>query len=171
MSDLVPRREAIRLLQGDRRAIEGALARLSSRQIAAPGLGGGEWSPKDLLGHLESWEEHALGALEAWSRGEPAPIDRALRDVGLTRVNAEEIARKSQRSVAKALSSSSATRDALLASMRSMSEATWAEPPTRRARTPLGIRLGQILAGPDALFRHDDAHIAALRAFGSGSRG
>jgi uncharacterized protein YjiS (DUF1127 family) len=166
MTDLVPRRQAIRVLQADRRATEAALAHLSTRQISTPGIGGGEWSPKDLLGHLESWEEHALRALDAWSEGGPAPIDRALRELGLTRVNADEVARKASRSVAKALSSSSATHDALLAAIRAIPDASWAAPPTRRSRTPLGIRLGQILTGSDAPFRHDQAHLPDLRAFG-----
>ena len=165
MTDLVPRREAIRLLQTDRRAIEAELARLSTRQIAAVGLGDGDWSPKDLLGHLESWEEHALAALDAWSRGKGAPIDRALRELGLTRVNDEEVARKASRSVARALSSSSATHEALLASIRTLSDTEWAAPATRRARKPLGARLGGILAGPGAPFRHADAHLGTLRTF------
>jgi len=169
MSDLVPRREAIRLLQVDRRAIESALARLSPRQLTTGGLGGGSWSPKDLLGHLESWEEHALGALEAWDQGATAPIDRALREIGLTRVNADEVERKASRSVARALSASSATHDALLARIRSIPDDVWAAPPTRRSRTALGVRVGQILAGPDAPFRHDRAHLADLRAAGARS--
>ena len=167
MSALVPRREAMRLLQVDRRAIERALARLSSRQLSTPGLGGGEWSPKDLLGHLESWEEHALAALDAWERGAGAPIDRALREDGLTRVNNDEIARKASRSVAKALSSSTATHDELLAAIRAIPDPRWAAPPTRRSRTALGVRLGQFLTGESAPFRHDQAHVASLRAFGA----
>jgi len=166
MPDLVPRREAIRLLQADRRQVERQLARLSSRQLTTAGVGGGEWSPKDLLGHLESWEEHALAALDAWSRGEPAPIDRVLRIDGLTRVNADGVSRKSSRSVAKALSSSTATHDALLAAIRAVDDEDWCAPPTQRARRALGERLGQMLTGSGGDFRHDRAHLGDLRTFG-----
>jgi hypothetical protein len=43
---------------------------------------GGYWSAKDLVGHLTSWEEHALGALAAWRRGErrlPSSVPYAFR--------------------------------------------------------------------------------------------
>lgn len=167
MPDLVPRREAIRRLQADRRAVESALARLSTRQLSTSGLGGGDWAPKDLVGHLESWEEHALAALDAWSRGEGAPIDRALRDLGITRVNADEVARKASRSVARTLSSASATHDQLLVAIRAVPDGAWSAPATRRARAPLGLRLGSILSGPSGHFRHDQAHLSDLRAFGA----
>jgi DinB family protein len=166
MVDLVPRREAIKVLQADRRATEAAIARLSPKQLTTPGLGGGPWSPKDLVGHLESWEQHAIDALYAWAEGHGAPIDRALRERGLKRVNADEVARKASRSVAKTLSSSAATHERLLAAIRAIDDAAWAAPATARARSPLGSRLGGILAGPDAPFRHDQAHLASLRAFG-----
>ena len=164
MTDLVPRREAIRLLQADRRATEALIATLSARALTAPGLGGGDWSAKDLVGHLESWEEHALAALDAWSSGLPAPIDRALRERGTPTVNEEEVARKASRSLAKTLSSASATHDALIAALRGIDDQAWGRPPTSRQRRPLGVRVGQILAGPDALFRHDQAHQPDLRA-------
>jgi len=167
MTDLVPRREAIRLLQADRRATEQVLATLSTRALTTPGLGGGDWSPKDLVGHLESWEEHALGAIDAWSQGRPAPIDRALRERGAPAVNAEEVARKSSRSLAKTLSSASATHDELLAALRSIDDDVWRRPPTTRQRLALGVRVGQILAGPEDPFRHDQAHLPDLRSLGS----
>jgi hypothetical protein len=165
MTELVPRREAIKLLRADRRQIERLLARLSPKALATPGLGGGTWSPKDLVGHLESWEEHALAALDAWSLGKPAPIDRALRTDGTNAVNAAEVERKASRSLARTLSSASATHEALLDAIRGLSDEVWAAPPTPRIRRPLGVRVGQILIGTTEPFRHDEAHLADLRAF------
>jgi hypothetical protein len=170
MTDLVPRREAIRLLRSDRRQVERLLAPMSPRALATPGLGGGTWSPKDLVGHLESWEEHALAAMDAWSRGEPAPIDRALRQRGTPRVNAEEVERKAARSLAKTLSSASGTHEMLLDALRRISDEAWAAPPTARIRVPLGARVGGILAGTTEPFRHDEAHLADLRGFAAERR-
>lgn len=165
MADLVPRREAIRFLQAERRATERLIASLSAKQLTTVGLGGGTWSPKDLVGHLESWEEHTLAALEAWAAGRGAPIDRALRERGTNAVNAEEVARKASRSLAKSLSSASSTHDALIAALRGITDEAWASPATSRQRRPLGIRVGGLLAGPEIPFAHDRAHLPDLRSF------
>jgi hypothetical protein len=164
MEDLVPRREAIRLLQADRRAIERAIAAMSSRRLTTAGLGGGDWSPKDLVGHLESWEEHTLAALEAWTEGRAAPIDRALRERGTVAVNADEIARKASRSLARTLSSASATHDELIRALRAIDDGAWALPATPRQRRPLGVRVGGLLTGSEP-FAHDRAHLPDLLAF------
>lgn len=164
MGDLT-RRQAIRRLRAEREEVLELLGRLPARALSRPGLGGGEWSPKDLVGHLESWEEHALGALEAWSRDEPAPIDRRLRTQGLTAVNRGEVDRKSRRSVAAALGSAAATHDRLIAAIEGTPDRVWNAPATSRGRVPLGHRVGQILIGTRDPFAHDSAHLKDLRAF------
>src|SRR6266487_3706536 len=105
------RAEAIRILERDRRTTLGLLQRLPARAITARGLGGGDWSPKDLIGHLESWEQHALDALEAWARGDPAPSDVALRSAGLNALNRAEVERISLWSAAKVLGAAVSTHE------------------------------------------------------------
>lgn len=139
--------------------------RLPPRALVRHGLGGGAWSPKDLIGHLESWEEHALAAIDAWGRDEPAPIDRALREQGLTRVNLAEVDRKARRSATKALASAAATHERLLGVIRDMPAARWNAPATSRGRAPLGRRVGQILVGTRDPFAHDSAHLKSLAEF------
>lgn len=159
------RGEAIRRLRAERAEVLELIGRLPTRALTRPGLGGGEWSPKDLLGHLESWEEHALEALDAWSRDEPAPIDRALRIRGLTEVNHAEVRRKARRSAPVAIASAAATHERLVGAIGSVSERAWKAPATSRGRVPLSRRLGQILAGARDPFAHDSAHLRDLRAF------
>lgn len=163
MADPIARAEAARVLQTDRTELLALLDRLPPRAMTTAGLGGGQWSPKDLLGHLESWEEHALGALEAWSRGARAPIDAARSSV--TALNAAELARKAARSAPRTRASSERTHARLLEAIRDLSDATWEAPATPRGRTPLGQRLGSILGGPAGPFRHDAAHLQDVRAF------
>ena len=166
MPQPVPTRtEAIRILERDRRTTLGLLERLPARALTTGGLGGGDWSPKDLIGHLESWEQHALAALDAWARGEPAPSDVALRSVGLNALNRAEVERKSRRSAAKSLEEATDTHRRIVAAIRSLPEERWLAPATRRARRPLGRSIGGILGGPTGPFRHDAAHHPDLREF------
>ena len=161
----IGRIEAVALLEADRAEILALCTRLSSEDMVRPGLGGGGWSPVDLLGHLESWEEHALRALDAWSRGEPAPIDRALRTEGLTAVNRTEVERRAGRTGATALRSAATTHASLLTRLAAITDEAWAAAATPKGRRPLGHRLGQILAGTRDPFRHDEAHLGDLSGF------
>ncbi len=159
------RRDAIARLRAERAEILDLIGRLPARALTRPGLGGGDWSPRDLLGHLESWEEHALAALEAWARNEPAPIDRALRTRGLTAVNLAEVRRRSRRSMTATLASAAATHERLVGAIEALSDRAWRAPATSRGRVALGHRLGQILVGTRDPFAHDSAHLKDLRAF------
>ena len=162
---LPTRTEAIRILERERRITLELIRRLPARAIATRGLGGGDWSPKDLIGHLESWEQHALDALDAWSRGEPAPSDVAIRDAGLNALNRAEVERKSRWSAAKSLGSATATHERLVGAIRSLPDERWLASPTRRARRPLGRSIGGILGGPSGPFRHDAAHHPDLQEY------
>jgi hypothetical protein len=128
-------------------------------------IGGGDWSAKDLLGHLTSWEEHALEALRAWRRGEPAPIQRALRVHGLNAVNAESVAADRDRSSATVRRRFDHVHRRLVTEIRSTSEATWDASPTTRSRRSLGQVLGGIVGGPAGPFAHGSSHLPHLRAY------
>jgi hypothetical protein len=166
MSALEPGRdEAIRILRTDRLKTRDLLQRIPDRSITTAGLGGGDWSPKDLIGHLESWEQHALDAIDAWSHGGVAPSDRALRTMGLDDFNLAEVRRKEGWSMARTADSAAATHRRLLAALGAFSDAAWVAPPTKRSRRALGTHLGGILGGPGGPFRHDLAHHPDLEAF------
>jgi hypothetical protein len=158
-------REAIALLRRQRREVTAILDRLSPRALSRPGLGSGSWAPTDLIGHLESWEEHALGALDAWSRGQVAPIDRDIRAYGLNAVNDREVERKSGRTARRARAAADATFARLIERIRAVPPERWQSPPTVRARRSLGLSVGRILGGPNGPFTHDQAHLPDLRAF------
>ena len=128
-------------------------------------IGGGDWSAKDLLGHLTSWEEHALEALNAWRKGEPSPVQRALRVHGLNAVNAENVAADRDRSPATVRRRFDDVHRRLVVEIRSMPEDTWDTPPTTRSRRSLGHVLGGIVGGPGGPFTHGSAHLPHLRAY------
>ena len=169
MSEPEPGRdEALRILRTDRLKTRDLLARVADDAFTMAGLGGGDWSPKDLVGHLESWEQHALDAIEAWSHGRVAPSDRALQTMGLDPFNLAEVQRKAGWSSARVSDSAVATHRRLLAALGSISNDAWMAPPTKRSRRALGTHLGGILGGPAGPFRHDLAHHPDLEAFAAG---
>jgi hypothetical protein len=161
---LPSRREAIRTLEQGRAQIAELLDRLPRSAMTTTGIGGGTWSPKDLIGHLASWEEYALDALAAWERGERAPIDELQHALSTSRINEQAVARKAGWSLARVRREADRTHEDLLAAIRGMSDARWRSPATSRGRKPLGARLGSLLVGVGP-FGHDAAHVRSLAAF------
>ena len=166
MADDVPTRaDAIRMVREDRQRTLALLDALASDALTTTGLGGGEWSPKDLIGHLESWEEHALGALDAWERGEAPRIGGQLRSIGTDELNRREVERKTDRGLAAVRSSATATHERLLERFEAISDDRWAEPPSPGEEHSVGGRLGSILGGSLGGFRHDPDHWSDLEGF------
>jgi hypothetical protein len=158
------RREALWILERGRSETLALIESLPRSALATRGLGGGDWSPKDLIGHLASWEEYALDALAAWDRGERAPIDALQFTVSTSRINRQNVEAKAGWSLARVLRESERTHAELLAAIEGLSDARWRRPATERGRAPLGRRLGNILGGR-GLFDHDETHHESLRAF------
>lgn len=164
-SEVPSRRAAIRTLREGRTRTLELVGRLAKGDLTRPGLGGGEWSPKDLIGHLASWEEYALDALATWERGERAPIDDLQFSLSTSRINRQNVERKASWSLAKVRRDSDRTHTELIDAIERLSDARWRGPVTERGRRPLGLRLGAILGGPAGPFRHDEAHHPSLRSF------
>ena len=152
MTDGVPNRlDAMRLLREDRARTRELLDRVSGDAFVRTGLGGGTWSPKDLVGHLETWEQFALEAIEAIGRGEPAPI--AGQSLDTDDLNQREVERKAGRSAADVTASSIATHDRLLAALEALADTAWVAPEGEGTERTVGDRLGSILGGSRGHFR------------------
>ncbi|MGZ5434028.1 MAG: DinB family protein, partial [Thermoanaerobaculia bacterium] len=152
------KREALTLVERGHREVMRLIDDLPPRALTRTGIGGGAWSPADLIGHLAAWEGFALDALHAWSRGERAPIDIALDERGLNGVNADALTEASTLKPTALVHRSLETHAALVAAVRAVPADRWAKPPITRGR-PLGLRVGSILGGPGGPFRHADAHL------------
>src|SRR5262249_57451316 len=71
------REEAIATLEEGQAALDTLLARLSPEQLVRPAtIGGGDWSAKDLLGHIAFWEELASQALNDWCAGRTPAVEQ-----------------------------------------------------------------------------------------------
>ena len=79
------RQDAVAILEDGQDRLEALFARLSDERFVRRGTIGGEWSAKDLMGHVAFWEEIALASLACWDRGEPLRFDQAYVPGGPTR--------------------------------------------------------------------------------------
>jgi hypothetical protein len=158
------KREALTIVERGHREVMRLIGDLPPKALTRTGIGGGAWSPADLIGHLAAWEGYALDALDAWTRRERAPIDIALDERGLDGVNADALAEGSALKPSAIVRRSLETHEALVAAVRAVPVDRWAKPPLTRGR-PLGVRVGSILGGPAGPFLHADAHLPDLRAF------
>ena len=157
--------EAIRLAREDRERTNALLASIDPSAFETTGLGGGTWSPKDLVGHLETWEENALAALDAWDTGEDAPIVAELQTLGTDEFNRRAVERKASMSADDTRSSAAATHARMLERFGALSEERWFSKPIERDEATVGIRLGSTLGGELGLFRHDPDHWPDLESF------
>jgi len=161
--DTADRRQALEELRQDRLRTNELMDAMDAAAYATAGVGGGDWSPKDVIGHLESWEQHALDAIAAWGADERPPIGVALETLGTDEVNRREAARKAALPVEEVLTSAAATHRALLEAIEAVSDEWW-HAPADADRTH-GQRIGAILGGELGLFRHDPDHHKDLGAF------
>ena len=159
------RTQAIRILERGRTRIDALIHEIPKQALTTPGLRGGVWSPKDLLGHLASWEEHALDAVVAWERGARAPIDDLGRMLSTRAINDQNVSRKYGWSFVRVQRESQRTHEELIATIRTLDVRRWTAPAGPRGRRPLWQRLGSILSGPGGPFMHDESHAPSLADF------
>jgi hypothetical protein len=166
MADDVPARlEAIRIVREDRERTHALLASIDPGAFETAGLGGGTWSPKDLVGHLETWEGFALAALDAWDRGERPATGAQLQALGTDEVNRREVERKAAVRADETRTSASATHTRILDRFAALGDDRWSAAPIAGDQGTVGGRLGSTLGGDLGPFRHDPDHWADLEAF------
>jgi hypothetical protein len=164
------RDEAIATLEEGYRAYTGLMANVGDEAMTSPAtIGGGDWSAKDLLGHLTWWEEIALATLEEWRSGRRPWIEEVFRSGGDAgdRVNAEDLDRKAPMTVADVRALAADVHGTLIAKLAAIADQRWREraPYPAEQRTRLGVLLGSVLGAPKRPFGHAWAHLPDLEAF------
>jgi hypothetical protein len=170
------RQEAIETLEEGHARVKELMSGLSEDDlIRAATIGGGDWSAKDLIGHLATWEEVALRTLQEFQKGEIPWVER---DEGpfsppatgkVDAFNARSVAEKQQRSVGEVRSGADRTHRELVEAIQALSEEEWTAKPTyptpmdRRRR--LVTLLGSVLGAPQRPFGHAFAHLPDLEAY------
>ena len=89
----ITRDEALAMLEDGQQKVDALVAQLSDEEQERPAtIGGGDWSAKDLLGHIARWNEIAIEALGSWRKGERPEIEDVWGD-GVDRLNAQNYER------------------------------------------------------------------------------
>jgi hypothetical protein len=170
---MTTRADAAEILARGYREVGVQLEGISDDDLMAPAtIGGGDWSAKDLLGHLTTWEDIALATIDAWRRGERPAIDGTLAAGGTDDLNVREVERKAPISLEEIRLASRDVHERLMAALVGLSDEEWARPPSwdePRAEM-LGAALGGILGATGVPFGHVSAHEADLRAFAEARR-
>jgi hypothetical protein len=160
------RQDAIRILQEGQGRLSELMAGLSDREIGRPAtLGGGDWSVKDLIGHIAAWERRAVEAVDLWRAGRPVEV--LIGVAGVDAFNARHMAADRDRTLARVRTDARAVHERLIAEIGSCSDGDWRSlvSMSNGSRHRLGGLLGGITGGPGGAFRHAWAHVPDLEAF------
>jgi hypothetical protein len=169
----ISRRQALGTLDEGNSRVQTLFDGLGDDDMIRPNsIGGGEWSAKDLIGHLAFWEEIALVTLDAWVRGEEPPIEATFTAGSVDDLNAWNHSRKRSWGLDRVRSESRETHETLVAAIQSLSDEQWAAPRPFEgdAREDLGSELGGVLGAPGRPFGHAFAHLPDLEAFVEATR-
>jgi hypothetical protein len=160
--------EAVDTVARGHREVHALLAGISLEELEEPAtIGGGQWSAKDLVGHLTTWEEIALATVEEWRAGEDPAILQTFAADGTDELNADEVARKSGTPCEEQLRRFDDVHRHLVEVLRSLGGAEWTQP-ARDERDPertVASLLGGVLGTDGRPFDHISAHLRDLRAF------
>ena len=145
--------KALSRLNNSRQALRKAIDVLTIDEISTIQVEG-IWTVKDLLGHIAAWENSLLVPLSAFINGEPFQAEE-IPDHDAW--NAEQAARRSQRSVSKILEEMESTRQALLNAAGKLSKGQWSQ----SFRAPWGDQntLIEMISG---LAWHEEEHTKSI---------
>lgn len=167
---LPTRDEAIRTLDEGRTSVDELFERLTDDQAAGPAtIGGGDWSAKDLVAHLETWEAIALQTLEEWRDGVVPSIEEtfAKGSDGVDALNAERYEAKLSLTASEVRAQAAQTHRQLVEEIEHMDDAEWTSKAfyETEQRRRLGQLLAAVLGAPKRPFGHAFAHLPDLQAY------
>lgn len=167
-SETLSPEEALAILEEGQRKMLNLLEGIPNESLDNP-LGTGEWSIKDLVGHIASWEELAVKALREWRERKPLSVEGIVGvQGGVDSFNADEVEKHRNSSAEEVFERASTIHQELLSEVSAVDPDIWLEPPyyeTKRPRT-LGGTVGAITGGKArGDFGHVFDHIDDLQSF------
>jgi hypothetical protein len=158
--------EALDTFERGYREITAELRRLPAEHMTTTGIGGGRWSPKDLLGHLALWHEIALRSVGEVRRGQRPWIVGVFADPG-PGPNDDELAARAGWSLDRARDAFEGSYAEVVSMLRAIDDQEWRRPVDGWTEEPaaLGGLLGVVLGTDGLPFGHAYAHLPELTAF------
>ena len=162
------REEALSTLEEGRARVDGLLAALTDEDFERPKtIGGGDWSARDLVGHLAYWEELAQHAADDWRAGRVPGMEEVFRNDRIDQINAENATCGREMTAVEVRERAARAHAAIVETTATMSDEEWSQKSgyeTERRRT-VGMLLASILGAPKRGFGHAFAHIPDLEAY------
>jgi len=160
------RAEALATLERGHDETTAVLERLPTEHMATTGIGGGRWSPKDLLGHLSLWHEIALRTVDELRRGERPWIVGVFAEPG-PGPNDAELAARAGWSLDRAREAYDGSYADVVATLRALGDDEWDLPVDGWTEDPaaIGGLLGVVLGKDGLPFGHAFAYLPELAAF------
>ncbi len=154
-------RELLAVLEDGWRQLDAAVAGLDEAAMAEPGVVG-DWSVKDVLGHVTAWELVALRHIEAWRAGDSLDFQQG---TSVDAYNAAEVARRRQMFLSEVRGEMAETRARLRAAIESLADDEWQAPVTVGPHSgTLGQCVGSDLGG-DGPGQHAAEHVRHILAW------
>ena len=139
---------------------EALLAPLNADQLTAPGVNG-DWSIKDILAHLVSWQKRTLAYLDAAARQGKPDIEGISSDAEMNNLNARFYAGNKSRPLADVLADFKNTYAQVVETVQVVSEEDLIDP--NRFAWLRGDPLWELVAGNT--YEHIDEHIGSIQAW------
>lgn len=175
----VSQAEAVATIEEGHARVGELLSGLNDDQIERPAtIGGGDWSAKDLIAHLATWERFAVETIREWRRGEEPWIERAAFSAPATgkvdALNARFVEENRARSLVEVRAEADRIHAELVELVRSMPDDEWNSrafyETSMGRRNRLSTLIGSLLGAPGRPFGHAFAHLADLEAYAASAR-
>ena len=150
-------------------ALENSLAPLNQAQMTTPGVNG-DWSIKDILAHLNAWQDYLVMRLQAAARNEVPAIQGVLSDEddgnAVDRLNARFYEENKSRSLDEVLAGCRTTYRQIVEAVQGLSEEDLFEP--KRFAWMKGNALWELV--PGNTYEHYQEHIGSIQEWLNKSR-
>jgi hypothetical protein len=170
------RSAAIDTLEEGRAKVDALLSPVPDVHLARQGtIGDGEWSAKDLIGHVATWEELALRSLREFQGGTMPWVERpdgvfsAPATGKVDALNAHTVAEKRGMSLGEVRDQADSIHRDLIKAIEGLTDLEWHArafyPTPNNRRRHLSTLIGSILGAPGGPFQHAFAHLPDLESF------